>query len=174
LSLNGGPISWKVARQGGVILSSSEAEFVAASQEGKEILYLRTLLKGLACPQTQPTELWEDIASCFLMSEKPTNRERSRHVDVCVHFLRDMVREGTVKLIIKCSATQNVADALTKNARACQRPHFTSLGNSCTAKSLSTLRAAAHITPVAAYVSRATKHKKVVLSTTSVRCPDGK
>ena len=46
----GGPISWKAARQGGVTLSSTEAEFVAASQAGKEGLYLRALLKGFACP----------------------------------------------------------------------------------------------------------------------------
>ena len=114
LSLNGGPISWKAARQGGVTLSSSEAEFVAASQAGKEVLYLRALLKGFACPQMRPTELWEDNASCILMSENPTNRERSRHVDVRVHFLRDTVRGGAVKLI-RCADMQNVADELTKS-----------------------------------------------------------
>ena len=62
----------------------------------------------------------EDNASCILMSENPTNRERSRHMDVRVHFLRDMVRDGSVKLI-KCAGTQNVADALTKNL---PRPAF--------------------------------------------------
>ena len=46
--LNGGPISWKASRQGGVTLSSSEAEFVAASQAGQEVLYLRALLEGFA------------------------------------------------------------------------------------------------------------------------------
>ena len=91
-------------------MSSSEAEFVAVSQAGKEVLYLRALLKGFACPQTRPTELWEDNASCILMSENPTTRERSRLVDVRVHFFRDMVRDGAVKLI-KCAGTQNVADA---------------------------------------------------------------
>jgi hypothetical protein len=45
--LNGGPISWKASRQGGVTMSSSEAEFVAASQAGQEVLYLRPSLKGL-------------------------------------------------------------------------------------------------------------------------------
>ena len=54
------------------------------------------------------------------MSENPTNRQRSRHVDVRVHFLRDMVRDGSVKLI-KCAGTQNVADALTKSL---PRPAF--------------------------------------------------
>ncbi len=80
----GGPVSWKASRQGGVTLSSSEA-FVAASQ-GQEVLYLRALLKGFAYLQHGPTEIWEDNASCILMSENPTNRERSRHVDVRVHF----------------------------------------------------------------------------------------
>ena len=78
--LNGGPISWKASRQGGVTLSSSE--FVAASQAGQEVLYLWALLKGFAYLQHGPTEIWEDIASCILMSENPTNRGRSRHVDV--------------------------------------------------------------------------------------------
>ena len=151
LSLNGGPISWKAARQGGVTLSSSEAEFVAASQAGKEILYLRALLKGLCCPQRQPTELWEDNASCILMSENPTNRERSRHVDVRVHFLRDMVRDGAVKLI-KCAGTQNVADALTKSL---PKPAFHKHREflRVTSASFSAFYATAHATPVAAYVS---------------------
>jgi hypothetical protein len=81
MSLNGGPISWKSSRQGGVTLSSSEAEFVAASQAGQEAIYLRALLKGFGYCQTRPTEIWEDNASCIIMSENPTNRERSRHVD---------------------------------------------------------------------------------------------
>ena len=98
-------------------MSSREAEFVAA---GKEVLYLRALLKGFAFLQHGPTEIWEDNASCMLMSENPTNRKRSRHVDVRVHFLRDMVRDGSVKLI-KCAGTQNVADALTKSL---PRPAF--------------------------------------------------
>jgi hypothetical protein len=118
--LNGGPISWKASRQGGVTLSSSEAEFVAASQAGQEVLYLRALLQGFAYLQHGPAEIWEDNASCILMSEIPTNRERSRHVEVRVHFLRDMVRDGSV-MLIKCAGTQNVADALTKSL---PRPAF--------------------------------------------------
>jgi hypothetical protein len=86
--LNGGPVSWKASRQGGGALSSSEAEFVTASQAGHAVLYLRALLKGFAFLQHGPTEICEDNASCILMSENPTNRERSRHVDV-----REYIRE---------------------------------------------------------------------------------
>ena len=66
------------------------------------------------------TEIWEDNASCIMMSENPTNRDRSRHVDVKVHYLRDLVRDGHVKLV-KCADTQNVSDALTKSLA---RPAF--------------------------------------------------
>ena len=37
-----------------------------------------------------------------MMSENPTNRDRSRHVDVKVHNLRDLVRDVHVKLV-KCA-----------------------------------------------------------------------
>ena len=95
MSLNGGPISWwKSSRQVGASLSSSEAEFVAASQAGQEVAYLRALLKGFVYTQMDPTEIWEDNTSCIMVSETPTNRDRSKHVDVKVHFLRDLVCDG--------------------------------------------------------------------------------
>ena len=46
ISLNGGAISWRSSRQGGVTLRNSEVEFVPASQAGQEVVYLRELLKG--------------------------------------------------------------------------------------------------------------------------------
>jgi hypothetical protein len=55
-----------------------------------------------------------------MMSENPTNRDRSRHVDVKVHFLRDLVRDGHVKPL-KCVGPQNVSDTLTKSL---PRPAF--------------------------------------------------
>jgi hypothetical protein len=66
MPLNGGAISWRSSRQGGVTLSSSEAEFVAASQPGQEVVYLHQLLKGFGHPQKKPTEICEDNASCTL------------------------------------------------------------------------------------------------------------
>ena len=119
----------------------------------------------------RPTELWEDNASCILMSENPTNRERSRHVDVRVHFLRDMVRDGAVKLI-KCAGTQNVADALTKSLpKPVFHKHREFLHG--TAQSFSAFFASARVSPVASYVSRVTKTGDVFLSKASSRCIGG-
>ena len=76
-------------------MSSSEAEFVAANQAGQGVY-----TKG-------PTEIWEDNASCIMMSENLTNRDGSTHVDVKFHFLRNLIRDGHLKLV-KCAGTQDV------------------------------------------------------------------
>ena len=56
-------------------------EEVFPGDAGQEVVYLRDLFKGFGHPQKKPTEIWEDFASCIMMSENPTNRDRSRHVD---------------------------------------------------------------------------------------------
>ena len=111
---------WRSCRQGGVTLSSSEAEYVAASAVAQENAYLRALLSGFDRSPLGPTCVWEDNAACILMSENPVNRDRSRHVDVKFHFLRERVRAGEIKLY-KCWGPLNVADALTKSL---PRPAF--------------------------------------------------
>eukprot|EP00961_Rhodomonas_salina_P250317 3384021-Rhodomonas_salina.1 len=62
-SMNNGPISWKSKCQSCVTLSSAEAEFVAASLCGQEVIYLRNLLRDLDLTQDSPTDIWEDNAS---------------------------------------------------------------------------------------------------------------
>mmetsp|Transcript_31191 Transcript_31191/g.48263 ORF Transcript_31191/g.48263 Transcript_31191/m.48263 type:complete len:168 (+) Transcript_31191:1090-1593(+) len=64
MSFNGAPLSWEAKRQGCVTLSSSEAEFVAASQCAVEVLYLQALLEGVGLRQEGPTRVWEDNAAC--------------------------------------------------------------------------------------------------------------
>ena len=114
ISMNNGPISWKAKRQLCTTLSSAEAEFVAASVCGVEVIYLRNLLSDLGYEQTTPTTVFEDNAACILMSENPAHPDHSRHIDTRKWFLRDMVRDQMLKLV-KCAGTQNVADAFTKS-----------------------------------------------------------
>ena len=72
MALNGAPISWQSCRQGGVTLSSNEAEYVGASSVAQENAYLRALLSGFdhsllaphACRKTMlHVFLWVSILS---------------------------------------------------------------------------------------------------------------
>ena len=87
MTMNGGPISWKARRQACVTLSSSEAEFVAASICYQKILYLRALLRGMGLEEHGPTEIWEDNASAIMISETPVIWERSLHIDTRLYFV---------------------------------------------------------------------------------------
>ena len=111
---NGGPVSWSAKRQAQTTISSAEAEFVAASQCGVELLYTRALIRDLGYEQKHPTVVWEDNASTILLSENPVNRQASRHIDTRIHFLRDLVSDK-VMVLRKCAGTNNPSDALTKS-----------------------------------------------------------
>jgi len=114
LMMNGGPISWKSRRLGFVSLSTSEAEFVAASQAGQEALYLREILKDFGYQQNTATEIDEDNLACVAMSENAVRRKISRHIDIRRYFVRELVKAVFVKLI-PLRTHKMVADALTKS-----------------------------------------------------------
>jgi hypothetical protein len=114
LSINNAPISWKAKRQDCVTLSSAEAEYVAASMAGQEVVYLRAMLRGFGQEQTHPTQVWEDNAACIQISENPVNRKFTRHIYMQRYFVRDLVRDKTM-VLVKCAGVKNVADALTKS-----------------------------------------------------------
>lgn len=114
LMLNGAAISWKSKRQSTVSLSSAESEYIAASHCSQEVVYLREILRGFNCEQTEPTIIFEDNQACIAMSENQVHRERSRHIDVRKYFVRDLVEEKVLKLA-HCKTDEMVADALTKS-----------------------------------------------------------
>ena len=73
--LTGGAVSWKSRRQDCVSLSTSEAEYVAASQCGQEVVYLREILRDFGFIPIGPTQVYEDNLACVAMSENPVRRK---------------------------------------------------------------------------------------------------
>ena len=133
--LNGGAVSWKSRRQDCVSLSTSEAEYVAASQCGQEVYYMREILRDFGYTQTAPTHIYEDNLACVAMSENPVRRKFSRHIDIRRYFVRDMVAASVIKLV-PLRTHLMVADALTKSFLP---QHTSSTGTLCWAMFLSLL-----------------------------------
>ncbi|XP_042903322.1 uncharacterized protein [Parasteatoda tepidariorum] len=67
---NGGAVSWRSQRQNCIALSTTEAEFVAASQAAKVAIWLGNLLRELQCISTIPV-LQMNNPKCYEISEKP-------------------------------------------------------------------------------------------------------
>ena len=100
-----------------VSLSTSEAEYVAASQRGQEVVYLREILRDFGFIPIGPTQVYEDNLACVAMSENPVRRKYSRHIDIRRYFVRDLVAQNVLKLI-PLRTSLMVADALTKSLPA--------------------------------------------------------
>ena len=97
-------------------LSTSEAEYVAASQWRQEVLYLREILRDFGYPPLAQTRVYEDNLACIAMSENPLRRKFSRHIDIRRYFVRDFVAHKILTLVPL--RTHMVADALTKSLPA--------------------------------------------------------
>jgi hypothetical protein len=107
-------VSWKSKTQRSVAMSSSEAEYMAASNLSKEIIYLRMFLAQLGQKQFKPTIIHEDNNACILMTRNPIARERSRHIRFHRDYIREKVESGICTLIY-CSTADQLADGLTKS-----------------------------------------------------------
>jgi hypothetical protein len=94
---NGGPISWK-SRQDSVALHTYEAEYMAASEGGKEVVYIRAILQDFGFTQKGSTNLYEDDLAAVAMSTNQVRRKYSRHIDIRLHYVRELALTGAIKL----------------------------------------------------------------------------
>jgi hypothetical protein len=112
-TLNGAAISWSSKLQPTVALSTSESEYMAACYAAQEAIYLRRLMGSLGFAQGEPTIIREDNMGCIGMSENPILHQRSKHIDIRYHFLREAVSNGQV-LLTFIPTSEQIADLLTK------------------------------------------------------------
>ena len=110
----GGAISWASRRQPTISLSSTEAEYKAASDTCRQMMWLRTFGNELGDDIDSPTPLCVDNQGSIFLAENPVIDRRTKHVEVHYHFIRDYVANGQVE-IFYVPTKEQLADSLTKN-----------------------------------------------------------
>ena len=80
--INGAPVSWQSKRQPTVALSSTEAEYMAATQAAKEAIWLRRLLSDLGHNQNSPTVILKDNNGCIELAKNPIHHAHTKHIDI--------------------------------------------------------------------------------------------
>ena len=113
-TLGGGAIAWSSKKQGRTALSTAEAEYAAATQAVKQLIWHRNLLKELDLPQERTLILLSDNQAAISISHNPKFHARTKHIDIELHFLRDHVSEGTMKMEY-IPSKDNLADLFTKS-----------------------------------------------------------
>ncbi|KAH9670612.1 hypothetical protein KPL70_017043 [Citrus sinensis] len=116
-TLSGCTINWKASLQSVVALSTTEAEYTVLSvrksaEAFKEAIWLRGMVTELGFEQRQVV-VHCDSQSAICLSKNQVHHEKTKHIDIKLHFFRLEVSKGVVKLI-KVHTDNNLADMLTK------------------------------------------------------------
>jgi hypothetical protein len=84
-------ISLSSRKQGSIAQSTAEAEYITASVARKEAIWLRKLVSGLFGDKLETTMVHCDNQSCIKLIENPIFHDRSKHIDMKYHYIRDLV-----------------------------------------------------------------------------------
>ena len=101
----GVPVVWKSKSMKSVVLSTTEAEYVAVSEVVKEIKFLYQMLRSMEI------KVVHNVGAIWLANNRSVPE---RHVDLRAHFVRDMIKDQVIEINFVKSA-ENDSDIMTKN-----------------------------------------------------------
>lgn len=110
--VGGNTVSWRSTLQHVVALSTTEAEYMALTEAVKEALWLKGICIELGFEQDS-VEIHCDSQSAISLAKNSVHHERTKHIDYKLHFIRDHITAGTIK-VSKIHTSLNPADMLTK------------------------------------------------------------
>ncbi|XP_071704657.1 uncharacterized mitochondrial protein AtMg00810-like [Rutidosis leptorrhynchoides] len=106
-------ISWSSKRQATLSRSSAEAEYRGVANVVAESCWLRNLLLELHCPIHKATLVYCDNVSAIYLAGNPVQHQRTKHIELDIHFVREKVAKGLAR-ILHIPTRYQIADIFTK------------------------------------------------------------
>ena len=119
-SLGSGVVSWSSKKQKTITDSTCAAEYMAASEAGRELVWMRTLLRELGFEFPHTTPLLCDNSAAVLLCGDQAFHNWVKHINVKYHWIRERL-ESEELVVGRIPSSGNLADVLTK---ALPGPHF--------------------------------------------------
>ncbi|KAG8475193.1 hypothetical protein CXB51_031757 [Gossypium anomalum] len=127
-TIGGCAISWKATLQTTVALSTTEAKYMAIIEACKVAIWLKGLFSELN-EDLQISTVFCDSQSAIFLTKDQMLHERTKHIDVRYHFIRDIIACGDI-VVSKISTHENPADMMTKSLPITKFEHCLDLINS--------------------------------------------
>lgn len=122
----GGAVAWRSKKQKVVAQSTVEAEYIATSFAVREALWLQRLAMDL-CPTVKGgILLYSDNQGSIALGKNDVTNERSKHIDVKFHFIKDHIQKRNV-IVEYISTNQMAADAMTKSLPRIKHEKFSKM-----------------------------------------------
>ncbi|GJR57613.1 ribonuclease H-like domain-containing protein [Tanacetum coccineum] len=106
-------LSWSSKRQVTLSRSSAEAEYRGVANAVAETCWLRNLLRELHTPLSTTTLVYCDNVSAVYLSSNPVQHQRTKHIEIDIHFVRDLVAAGHIR-VLHVSSRYQYTDIFTK------------------------------------------------------------
>lgn len=113
IKLAGAIFSWNSRAQKTVALSSTEAEYMSLSDTSRQLVWIKSLLVELGI-DLAPIPLFGDNQGSIFLASNPVQEKRIKHIDLCYHFIREVLQNKQVELFF-IEGASNPADMFTKN-----------------------------------------------------------
>ncbi len=120
---SGVAVSWSSKQQSTVATSLTNAEYIAAAEASKELVWLCQLPSELCKGMHGPTRLYIDNHTADLLAWNPINHAAMKHVNIRYHFIRECIMDGSINLKL-IGTNDMVADILTKALAVTKHKHF--------------------------------------------------
>ena len=108
-----GAVAWSSKKQPIVTLSTTEAEYVAATACACQSIWMREVLNSIEEDLCKCVTVFCDNSSSIKLSKNPVFHRRTKHINVKFHFIRDLIKKGDVELMY-CGTKEQLADIMTK------------------------------------------------------------
>jgi hypothetical protein len=109
-----GPISWKSKLQSIIAQSTTEAEYIAINLSAKEAMFIKALLLELGFYKQNKLPIYTDNNGALLLAKNPVFHERTKHIAVKYHYIRQLIINGDIDVIFIRTNNQK-ADGFTKS-----------------------------------------------------------
>ncbi|KAK4348854.1 hypothetical protein RND71_031609 [Anisodus tanguticus] len=106
-------LSWSSKRQPTLSRSSTKVEYRGVFNVVSKSCWIRNLLLELHCPVQKATLVYCDNISAIYISGNPVQHQRTKHIEMDIHFVREKVTRGQVR-VLHIPFRYHIADIFTK------------------------------------------------------------